>query len=273
MALNETQVAIQAAKRLKMDGRSLLSLQTLIPSALNNLARQTASDPNRRRLLVTDQSDTIATIAGYDPYYASLAVLEDGPGIMFDFLQFGTIYYHRPSVAFQSEAVVISPSNYIEIQGPTATNFLTEGTRVRFTTSGVLPGGIYANIDYYVCNPETPDYQFSSSYANAIAGTPITITDAGSGDGTIVLQDVDVCQWLGSPNIASFTSCVPFESANIWLVGDKLYTNKIAGTFQMSVPFIPTLDTLPAQLQNDLIDEVINLATDAGYEVKEESEK
>ena len=41
----------------------------------------------------------------------------------------------------------------------------------------------------------------------------------------------------------------------------------------MSVPFIPTLDTLPAQLQNDLIDEVINLATDAGYEVKEESEK
>ena len=267
MALNETQVAIQAAKRLKMDGRSLLSLQTLIPSALNNLARQTASDPNRRRLLVTDQITTTSNITGNNPYYADLTDLENSPAIMLDFIQFGTIYYVESANFTSTDVNVLSDSITITAHG------FSTGDAISFTTTGTLPNPIVVATTYYVINSSEDLIQIAATYQDAIDGSPINLTTQGSGSSIITNIISLIAQWLGSPTIASFTPCVPFESANIWLVGDKLYTNKIAGTFQMSVPFIPTLDTLPAQLQNDLIDEVINLATDAGYEVKEESEK
>lgn len=63
-------------------------------------------------------------------------------------------------------------------------NILT-GTRVRLTTTGVLPAGLATATDYYVIRATDGTCKLATSYANAIAGTAINITDAGTGTHTI----------------------------------------------------------------------------------------
>lgn len=63
-------------------------------------------------------------------------------------------------------------------------NILT-GTRVRLTTSGTLPAGLATATDYYVIRLTNSTFRLATSYANAIAGTQINITDAGTGTHTI----------------------------------------------------------------------------------------
>ena len=62
-------------------------------------------------------------------------------------------------------------------------NLLT-GTRQRFTTSGTLPAGISLATDYYYIKVTDSTFKLATSYANAIAGTNINITDAGTGTHT-----------------------------------------------------------------------------------------
>lgn len=60
-------------------------------------------------------------------------------------------------------------------------------TRVQFTTSGVLPTGLSAATDYYVIKITDTTIKVATSYANAVAGTAVGITN-GSGSGTNTLQ-------------------------------------------------------------------------------------
>ena len=63
-------------------------------------------------------------------------------------------------------------------------NILT-GTRVRLTTTTTLPGGLATATDYYVIKVSDSTCKLATSYANAIAGTAINITDAGTGTHTM----------------------------------------------------------------------------------------
>lgn len=63
-------------------------------------------------------------------------------------------------------------------------NILT-GTRVRLTTTTTLPAGLALATDYYVIRMSDTTFELASSYANAIAGTQINITDAGTGTHTV----------------------------------------------------------------------------------------
>lgn len=63
-------------------------------------------------------------------------------------------------------------------------NILT-GTRVRLTTTTTLPGGLATGTDYYVIKVSDSTFELATSRANAIAGTQIDITDAGTGTHTI----------------------------------------------------------------------------------------
>lgn len=63
-------------------------------------------------------------------------------------------------------------------------NVLT-GTRVRFTTSGTLPAGLSLATDYYIIKVTDSTFKVATSYANAVAGTQIDITDAGTGTHTM----------------------------------------------------------------------------------------
>ena len=59
------------------------------------------------------------------------------------------------------------------------------GTRVRLTTTTTLPAGLALATDYYVIKVTDSTFKLATSYANAIAGTAINITDAGTGTHTI----------------------------------------------------------------------------------------
>lgn len=59
------------------------------------------------------------------------------------------------------------------------------GTRVRLTTTTTLPGGLSLATDYYVIKVSDTTFKLATSYANAIAGTAINITDAGTGTHTV----------------------------------------------------------------------------------------
>lgn len=59
------------------------------------------------------------------------------------------------------------------------------GTRVRFTTTTTLPAPLATATDYYVIKVTDSTFKVATSYANAIAGTAINLTDAGTGTHTI----------------------------------------------------------------------------------------
>jgi len=63
-------------------------------------------------------------------------------------------------------------------------NLLT-GTRVRCTTTTTLPAPLATATDYYLIKVTDGTYKLATSYANAIAGTAIDITDAGTGTHTL----------------------------------------------------------------------------------------
>lgn len=63
-------------------------------------------------------------------------------------------------------------------------NILT-GTRVQLTTTTTLPAGLALATDYYVIKVTDSTFKLATSYANAVAGTAINITDAGTGTHTM----------------------------------------------------------------------------------------
>lgn len=58
-------------------------------------------------------------------------------------------------------------------------------TRVQVSTTTTLPAGLAAATDYYVIKVSDLTCKFATSYANAVAGTAIDITTAGTGTHTI----------------------------------------------------------------------------------------
>jgi len=63
-------------------------------------------------------------------------------------------------------------------------NILT-GTRVRLTTTTTLPAPLATATDYYVIRMSDGTFELAATYANALTGTQINITDAGTGTHTI----------------------------------------------------------------------------------------
>ena len=64
------------------------------------------------------------------------------------------------------------------------------GTRVQVSTTTTLPGGLSAATNYYVIRVSISTLKLATSLANALAGTAIDITSAGTGTHTITLQNV-----------------------------------------------------------------------------------
>ncbi len=60
----------------------------------------------------------------------------------------------------------------------------------RLTTTTTLPAGLSAATDYWIGNTTTNTFQIASSRANAVAGTYIDITTAGTGTHTITREGV-----------------------------------------------------------------------------------
>lgn len=86
-----------------------------------------------------------------------------------------------------SEVESVNATNNWVVLDEDVTPFET-GDRVRVTSTGSIPGGLAALTDYYVVvahYTSDPAIKFATSYANALAGTTVDITSAGSGTITI----------------------------------------------------------------------------------------
>ncbi len=84
-------------------------------------------------------------------------------------------------------ASVDASGNTLDIRGNPPL-VLQTGDRVQVTTTGNLPAGIVAVTDYFVIVSQRQDFgqiKLATTYANALAGTEITITDDGSGTHTV----------------------------------------------------------------------------------------
>lgn len=84
-----------------------------------------------------------------------------------------------------SEIFTASSSSGLLLTVPTAESFYT-GTKVRVSNSGgALPTGLSPGTDYYCISISTTTLKLATSFANALAGTAIAFTDAGTGVNTI----------------------------------------------------------------------------------------
>jgi len=262
MSLNDQQVAVLASHRLKMDGRSLLTLQSFIGNALNNLARQCANDDYKRRYLMTAPASTTSTITSDSAfrYYTDLSTLIASPQIMVDNLQYGTIFYIPANATFTAPSI---SGNRVSITN----HNLQTGLAVQVTTTNTLPAPLALNTTYYIIRISANIIAFASSLANALAGTEITLTTPTDAVGTQTVTAFGeyIAQWLASPTQAALISSNPYFYPYIWIEGTLLYTNQISGTFRYNCPYIPTLDTLPEVLESDLIDSVVQLAITQGF--------
>ncbi len=268
MAITEQQIATYAMHRLKTDGRMELPLQSFIGNALNNLARKIAVDQTRRQYLMTDSKSVTASNSNVDGLasYADLTSLLADPQIMLDMLSYGNIFWAPTPITWTALAV---SGNTIAIN---SLGFW-QGQAVTLSTTGALPAPLAPGTTYYLVTTggdTTPiSVSFAATAADAAAGNVITLTNSGSGIGTMTLKSTIVCQWLGGMEQGLLPQCLPFQYATIWLQGSFLYTLRSGGTFSFAVPFIPTLDDLPEALESDLLDEVVNIALTSGFEGKE----
>jgi hypothetical protein len=87
----------------------------------------------------------------------------------------------------QSDTFTADASTELLTYTSTASNpsNLLTGTRVRLTTTTTLPGGLATATDYFVIRVSDGTCRLATTYANAIAGTAIDITSAGTGTHTI----------------------------------------------------------------------------------------
>jgi hypothetical protein len=85
-----------------------------------------------------------------------------------------------------------STLNAVTFTATAATDIITYATvdpknlsKVRFTTTTTLPSPLQLNTDYWLIRQSATTAKVASTYANAIAGTAIDITDTGTGTHTM----------------------------------------------------------------------------------------
>lgn len=83
-------------------------------------------------------------------------------------------------------AVTFTANAAQDIIDLTASRKWITGTPITFTTTGTLPNPLAASTTYYAIRFDNVTYKVASSYANAIAGTEIDITDTGTGTHSVL---------------------------------------------------------------------------------------
>lgn len=124
----------------------------------------------------------------------------------------GDSYSVQAVIDVNTPAAVIVPSSAITFADDTfhsVAHGFTTGLKVRIATDDTLPTPLAGGTDYYVIVVDADNFKLASSLANALAGTPINLSDDGTGNqtvtpssiagGTIKLQQSDVAVPGSSP--------------------------------------------------------------------------
>lgn len=110
-------------------------------------------------------------------------------------------------------------------------NVVLLGLKGQGTTTTTLPGGLSTSTDYFMIPVTSTTFKLATSYANAVAGTAINITDTGTGThtftavaiagGTISLQgSIDGTTFA---DITSSSSNVTATAKFYWNISDTFY--------------------------------------------------
>lgn len=127
------------------------------------------------------------------------------------------------------------------------THGLVTGTVGQFTTSNALPTGLSTSTNYFVIRVTANTVKFATSLANALAGTALTISDAGTGNQTFTptslsgVLKVSVSNdplsstgnWTDLPNT---TVTITGTGAICW-ASDSVYISSSVTTPQLSVAY------------------------------------
>jgi hypothetical protein len=258
--LTADSLGILVAKRVKLGPEYRLSLQTLIPAGLANLAKNVARDPSRRNMLLTDPLSVSANITQSvinGKYIADLSTVLTTNQAMLETLRYGTIWHVPASVSF-SAGDVNTTTNEIEVNIAD----IQTGDRIRFTTTGTLPDNIVVNTIYFAIRRDATTLAVAATLADALTDTGIGFSFQ-PGTGNSLIHYVDgwrEVEWVMSPPQGTLEQCGPFPYITVYLVGDQMYVNEATGgVLRFAVPFLPTLATFPADedLEQDLLDEIV----------------
>lgn len=74
------------------------------------------------------------------------------------------------------------------------------GLKVRLTTTTTLPAGLALATDYYVINVSANVFKLASSLVDALAGTAVDVTDAGTGTHTVTAEALSATTKLQKSN-------------------------------------------------------------------------
>ncbi|MEK9767791.1 MAG: phage tail protein, partial [Betaproteobacteria bacterium] len=122
---------------------------------------------------------------------------------------------------------VVAASNYVEVLDDTI--IFRTGDRIRIATDGTLPSGLAAATDYYAIAYGTKRVKFATSHDNALAGTAVSISDAGSGTHTI--------SRLGEPRFTSNgtvnTDEKPSATISKMLISQGATMSYVGGVFKI----------------------------------------
>lgn len=118
-------------------------------------------------------------------------------------------------------------------------------TRVQLTTTVTLPAGLALATDYYVIKVTDLTIKLATSYANAVAGTAIDITDAGTGTHTINTLLPRYTSGAGVQAIMWNTNSTPLGAATPSLALDG-YTNAAQSTGRATPTTLPIGKTAAA---------------------------
>lgn len=178
----------------------------------HSLARGAGSPPadaifNAGTALIQQQVFDITTNAGAMPHGGNVGAAGDGFKVALNAAAFSAAATTMPAVlmlvdvlAFyrvttmttttarttvNSETFTASSSSGLLI---TYTNDWQNYSKVRFTTTTTLPTGLTAGTDYWLVRVSATTARVATSFANAIAGTVISYTDAGTGTHTMTLR-------------------------------------------------------------------------------------
>lgn len=124
---------------------------------------------------------------------------------------------------------------------------LYSGQAVVLTTTGTVPGGLTAGATYYICRATASTIGFSTSVANAVAGTIIDITSQGTGTHTVTQTlTTRTAGDLGGEEIHALTTAelAIHTHANRWRVNFPKNTNGF-GTNDLGGDAILVSDNMP----------------------------
>lgn len=195
---------LRQSLKLKTLGTQIQALQLLYAS--NSVAASSSSG----LLLTYESSGTavayashndgteVVTLASAHGWAANTRIVLSG-GTFGGLTNGGSYYVISPSgatlqVSLTSGGAAINLTAAAASGTPVFTPLTTVGynwtqyCKVRFTTTGTLPTGLSLLTDYWTVRVGTSTCRVATSLANAVAGTVIAYTDAGTGIHTMTLQ-------------------------------------------------------------------------------------